>query len=75
MDKDTVSYLKKTARNAELKVTESILKWAYRREGKDTPSPETFQEQSQMVTDQVHEILVRRGGNLWNELKSLVKKE
>ena len=75
MDKDTVSTLKNTARNAELKMTESLLKWRYRRARKETPSPETIQEQSQTVTDQVHEILVRRGGNLWNELKSLVKKE
>lgn len=75
MDKDTASYLKKTARNAELKMTESILKWRYRRERKETPSAETMQEQSQIVTDQVHEILLRRGGNLWNEMKSLVKKE
>jgi hypothetical protein len=63
------------ARSAEARLTESLLRWKYKKEGKTPPSDEQLKSQSKTVTGQVNEILLRRGKSLWKELKSRTEKE
>lgn len=63
------------AQNAETRITESLLRWRYRKGGKTPPPDEQLKTESRAVTDQVNEILVRRGKSLWKELKSKTGKE
>jgi hypothetical protein len=63
------------AQNVEARVTESLLRWKYRRQGKTPPADDQLRDQSREITNQVHEILLRRGKNLWKELKSKPEKE
>jgi hypothetical protein len=63
------------AQNAEAKLTESLLRWRYKKQGKTLPSDEQLKSRSQTVTGQVNEILLRRGKNLWKEIKSKTEKE
>jgi len=67
--------IKQAALDAEIRVAESILRWRYRKLGKALPHEHALEAQSKQVTDQVHEILARRGKNIWKEIKSLVDKK
>jgi hypothetical protein len=67
--------LAEMAQNVEVSLTESLLRWKYRRQGKTPPADNQLKDQSKAITDQVHEILLRRGKNIWKELKSRTDKE
>lgn len=69
MDEDIKKGLKKIARNTELKAAETLLRWRYKKEGKKVLDNQDFELQSQVITDQAHEIISRRGKNIWHELK------
>ena len=63
------------AQNAEARLTESLLRWRYKKQGKTLPDDEQLKSQSKTVTGQVNEILLRRGKSLWKELRSKNDKE
>jgi len=74
MDEEIKRGLKKIGRNAEIRVTESILRWKYRKEGKEIPDDQNLEQQSRLIADQTHQTLSRRGKNIWNELKNAYRK-
>jgi len=74
MDEDLKKGLKKIARNTELKATETLLRWRYKKEGKEIMDHHNLELQSQLITDQAHQIITRRGKNIWNELKKVYRK-
>jgi hypothetical protein len=73
MDEDIKRGLKKIARNTETMLTGSILRWKYKKEGKKIPNNQELEQQSQLITDQAHKIISKRGKNVWNELKKAYK--
>ena len=70
MDNDkTLRSIRQAARDTEIRLAGSLLKWKYKKEGKELPDDQMVQHQSRIVTDQVHQILLRRGKSIWKELK------
>ncbi|MGD8226498.1 MAG: hypothetical protein PVI20_01885 [Desulfobacteraceae bacterium] len=75
MDKETKKELKRMARDTEIRVTQSILRWKYKKDGKQAPEDPELKSQSQSLTDQAHQIISRRGKNIWKELKKVYRKK
>ena len=76
MDNDkTMRGLRQAARDTEIRLTGSLLKWKYKKEGKELPDDQMVEHQSRIVTDQVHQILSRRGKSIWRELKEACLKK
>jgi hypothetical protein len=75
MDKQTKEDLRKIARNTETKVTESILRWKYKKQGKAVPQNSELQRRSRVIADEAHQIISRRGKTVWKELKQAVFKK
>ncbi len=69
MDDKTKREIKKIARNTEVKIAESILRWKYKKEGKRIPEDGNLHTQSRVVADKAHRIISQRGKNIWKELK------
>jgi hypothetical protein len=69
MDKDIKDDLKKLAKETEVKLTKSILRWRYKKEGKTMPDKETLEHKSRLITDRANNILSRRGKSILNEFK------
>lgn len=67
--------LSEIAQGVEVRLTETLLRWRYKREGKAPPDEEQLKTQSRAITDQVHEIILRRGKNIWKEIKPKKEKE
>jgi hypothetical protein len=67
--------LSEIAQGVEVKLTETLLRWRYKRQGKTPPSDDQLKNRSRAVTAQVHEILLRRGKNVWKGFKSKPEKE
>lgn len=74
MDDETKKEIKKIARNTEVKVTESILRWKYKKEGKRMPEDGDLHTQSRIVADKAHKIIRERGKNIWKEIKKTYQK-
>ena len=74
MDEDLKKGLKRMGKNAELKLTESLLRWKYRKEGKAVPDDKDLGEQSKVVAEQAHQIIAKRGKNIWGELTQAYRK-
>ena len=66
MDEEIKKGLKRVARDTEIKVTESILRWKYKREGKRVPDASKIGQHSEMIADQAHSIIAKRGKNIWS---------
>ena len=75
MDEDLKKGLKKMGKNAELKLTESLLRWKYRKEGKVIPDDENLVEQSKVIAEQAHKIITERGKSIWGELTQVYRKK
>ena len=69
VDEDIKRGLKKITKETEIKVAESILRWKYRKEGKKVPDDAAIARRSTQITGQAHQIIAKRGKNIWNELK------
>jgi len=69
MAKDIKKDLKKLAKQGEIKLTESILKWKYKKEGKRIPHDEILKHSSRSLTDKANEILYQKGKSIFNEIK------
>jgi hypothetical protein len=68
-DKGTDS-IAEIAQNVEVRLTESLLRWRYKRQGKTPPADDQLKDRSKAITNQVHEILLRRGKNIWKGFRS-----
>ena len=49
------------------------LETTVKKEGKKIPNNQELEQQSQLITDQAHKIISKRGKNIWNELKKAYK--
>ncbi|NNG07294.1 MAG: hypothetical protein HKM90_06125 [Desulfobacteraceae bacterium] len=74
MDEELKKGLKKMAKNAELKVAESLLRWKYKKEGKRVPDDESIGQQTRTITDQAHQIIAKRGKRFWKGFKEAYEK-
>jgi hypothetical protein len=74
MDEAFKKGLKKMAKDAEIKVAGSLLRWKYKKEGKSLPNDESIGQQSKTFTDQAHEIIAKRGKGIWEGFKEAYEK-
>jgi len=61
--------LKKLALQTETRLAESLLKWRYRKEGKEAPEEGRVRRDSRRVAEQANRVLSERGKRVWDELK------
>jgi len=71
MDEQIKKNLDKLARDAEMKVARSILRWKYKRDGKPAPLDNQLENESIQAAGRARQIIVTRGKNVWNELKKV----
>ncbi len=69
MDEDIKKGLKRAVESVEVSVTKSVLRWKYKKEGKQIPLEERLENESRHVADRAHEVIAKRGRNVWEELK------
>jgi hypothetical protein len=69
MDDELKKNLKRMTKKTEMKLTESILRWRYKKEGKQIPADQDLEGRSRLILDQAHKTISKRGKNIWNELK------
>ena len=74
MDEEIKRGLKKIAKNTEIRVAESILRWKYKKEGKKIPGYEEIGQKSEELADESHQIIAKRGKSIWKELKKAYRK-
>ena len=74
MDDETKKEIKKMARNTEIKLAESLLRWKYKKEGKEVPAEGELHSQSRVVAEKAHKIITQRSKNIWSELKKTYQK-
>ncbi len=75
MEQDTKNNLKKIAEEAEMRVARSIPRWKYKKEEKQVPPEYQLENQSRQVAGQAHQVIAKRGKNIFNELKKVYKKK
>jgi hypothetical protein len=75
MDDDLKEGVKNILKATEVKITESILRWKYKREGKGIPGRSELRDRSHAVSRKANEILTRRGKIIMKEFKEVYRKE
>jgi len=75
MDDDLKKNLKALTEKTEIRLTESLLKWKYKKEGKEIPEDQNLKDQSRLIMEQAHKTISKRGKNIWNELKKAYGKK
>ena len=74
MEKDTREELKRLAMGTEVKLTESLLRWKHRREGKAVPEKQDLEQQSRLIADHANKVLSKSGKALLSEIKGVCRK-
>jgi hypothetical protein len=74
MDERFRKNLGRLARDAEVKLARSVLRWKYKKEDKPIPIDDQLECESRYVTNRAHEIIAKRGQNVWTELKKAYHK-
>ena len=74
MEEKTKNNLKKIAEEAEVKIARSLLRWKYKKEGRPAPLDCQIESESRSVAGRAHQVISRRGKNIFNELKKVYKK-
>ncbi len=74
MEQETKKNLKKMAEEAEMRVTRSILRWKYKKEDKPIPPASQLENESRQIAGRAHDIVAKRGRNVFDELKKVYKK-
>lgn len=67
--------MKRIAEEAELRVAKSILRWKYKKEGRDVPPQYRLETESRQIAGRAHEVIAERGKTVFNELKRVYKKK
>jgi hypothetical protein len=75
MDKDLKEGMKNILKATEVKITESLLRWKYKKEGKGMPVEPELQHRSHVISQKANEILTRTGKNIMKEFKEVYRKE
>lgn len=74
VDDETKREIKRIARNTQIRVAESLLRWKYKKEGKEVPEDGELHFQSRIVAERAQKIITRRSKNVWAELKKTYRK-
>ena len=61
--------IKELALKTETRLAESLLKWRYRKEGKEPPEARRVRRESERVAERANRVLSERGRRVWDELK------
>ena len=69
MDDELKKNIKNVTEKTEIKLTESFLRWKYKKEGKEIPAEQDLEDRSRLIIEQAHKTISKRGKNIWNELK------
>ena len=69
MDEDIKKDIKRLAKNTELMIARSLLRWKYKKEDKPLPGDRQLDQNTRNLVDKAHEILARRGNRVLSELK------
>ncbi len=75
MDDDLKKNIKKMTEKTEIRLTESLLRWKYKKEGKEIPADQNLESQSRQIMEQAHKTLSKRGKSIWNEFKKAYRKK
>ncbi len=76
MEEQFKNNLKKMAEEAEMRVARTVLRWKYKKEGKNVPQDNQLECESRHVADRVNEVVAKRGKAVFSELKkAYVKKK
>jgi hypothetical protein len=75
MEQETKNNLKKIAEEAEMRVARSVLRWKYKKEGKQVPQDSRLEDESRQVAGRAHQVLAERSRTVFNELKKVYKKK
>ena len=75
MDKDLKNDLKNLAKEMEVKLAESILRWKHNKEGKKMPGKKGLEHKSRLIADQANKMLAGSGKTIWNEIKNVYRKD
>ena len=71
MEEETKKNLTKIAEETEVRVTRSILRWKYKKEGKAVPLGYQLENESRQIASRAHQVIAKRGKNAWKELKKV----
>lgn len=69
MKKDMKNDLKKLAKEAEIKLAESILRWKIKRSGENMPDKKVLEHNSRFIADQANRIFSGKAKKLFTEVK------
>jgi hypothetical protein len=61
----------KAIQHAEVGMAKSLIMWKYRKNKIPVPEDTNLEKESQRVADKAHEIISKRGKNVWNEIKQI----
>jgi hypothetical protein len=75
MDDELKKNIKNVTEKTKIKLTESFLRWKYKKERKKVPADQDLEGQSRMILEQAHKTILKRGKNIWNELKKAYQKK
>ncbi len=69
MDEDIKRDLKNIARKTENRLAQSLLRWKYRKEGREEPEEPSIKRESEAVVSRANSVLASRGKRAWAEIK------
>jgi hypothetical protein len=75
MDDELKNNLKKMTKETGIKFTESVLRWKYKKEGKEIPTEQDLKGQSRLILEQAHKTISKSSKNIWNDLKKAYQKK
>lgn len=71
MDEHMKNKLRRFAEGAELGAVRSILKWKYKKEGKNVPSDGRLDQQSREAASLAKDVIRKTGKTVWHDLKEV----
>ena len=74
MENDIKNDLKRLAKEAEVRLTESVLRWKHNKEGKKMPDKKGLEHRSRQIADQANRVIADRGKSIWNEFRKAYRK-
>ena len=69
MDEHMKAKLRRLAEAAEIGAARSVLKWKYKKEGKNVPSDAQLNQQSRDAASLARDVLTKTGKTVWHDLK------
>lgn len=73
MEDDLKANLKSLARQSEVKLARSILRWKLKREGRPIPVEEQLDQHSQDIVEKANDVLLQGGKRVWHELRQVYR--